>query len=342
MLSKKLLAAILLGSVCTVSAVPAANAAVQEQAGVTVKKVSFKNHQTKMVGNLYLPANFAKDKKYAAVSVAHPWGGVKEQTAGIYARRLAEKGFIALAYDASHYGESGGEPRYYENPSERVEDIRSVIDYLSTHANVDAEKIGALGICAGGGYTIAAAETDPRIKAIAGVSTYDVGSAAREGLKDVWPTTPQQLQATLKDLAQQRTREAQGEPPRIIKLLPTSTPPADAPQFVRNAYDYYNTPRGQHPNATGNFYYTSTLRQLEFYPFAQIQLLSPRPLLLIAGSKAQSLYFSQEAYDLAQEPKELYILDGATHFDLYDKDEFVTPAVERLAQFFTDNLGVHQ
>lgn len=308
---------------------------VKSEINAHVEKVTFMNNQTKMVGNLYLPPDFDKNKKYPAISVAHPWGGVKEQTAGIYAERLAQKGFITLAYDASHYGESGGEPRYLENPAERVEDIRSVIDYLSNRPEVDADNIGALGICAGGGYTISAAQTDLRIKAVAGVSTYDVGDAARNGLRNVWPVD---REAVLKEASLQRTKEARGEAPLITKLLPTSTPPADAPQFVRNAYDYYNTARGQHPNATGNFRAVSVIQQMEFFPFAQIDTISPRPLLLIAGSNAQTLYFSQEAYAKAKDPKELYIIKGATHFDLYDKDEYVTPAVEKLADFFHKNL----
>ena len=340
MLNKKKITAMLLSGVMSIIGVctGGSTAFAAENDDVMVEKVTFKNNQIDMVGNLYLPANFDKNKKYPAISVAHPWGGVKEQTAGIYARKLAEKGFITLAYDASHYGESGGEPRYYENPSERVEDIRCVVDYLSNRPEVDAEKIGALGICAGGGYTIAAAETDPRIKAVAGVSTYDVGDAAREGLQNVWPVTDEQRSATLKDIADQRTKEARGEEPRITKLLPTETPPADAPQFLRNAYDYYNTERGAHPNATGNLRYVSTVRQMEFYPFAQIDKISPRPLLLIAGAAAQTLYFSQRAYDMAKEPKELVILDGATHFDLYDKEQFVNPTVDKLADFFRQNL----
>lgn len=186
-----------------------------------MKKVTFMNNTTKMTGNIYLPAHFDKTKKYPAISVAHPWGGVKEQTAGIYARKLAEKGFITLAYDASHYGESEGTPRYEENPAERIGNIHSVIDYLSNTPNVDANRIGALGICAGSGYTIAAAETDPRIKAVAGVSTYDVGDASRNGLRNVWPVNKEQV---LAEAAAQRTIEAAGVPVRIDKLLPAKRP----------------------------------------------------------------------------------------------------------------------
>lgn len=305
------------------------------QSGVTMKKVTFMNRSLKMTGNLYLPAHFDPSKTYPAISVAHPWGGVKEQTAGIYARKLAERGFITLAYDASHYGESEGLPRYEENPAERVGDIHSVIDYLSNQPNVDTHRIGALGICAGGGYTLAAAATDPRIKAVAGVSTYDVGDASRHGLRGVWSVDAPQV---LREAAAQRTLEAAGGPTRIDKLLPTVPPDAAAPQFIRNAYEYYNTPRGHHPNATGNFHFTSNMELMSFYPFANIATIAPRPLLLIAGENAQSRYFSDKAYALAQEPKELYIVPKATHFDLYDKAEYVDPIIEKLTTFYQTHL----
>lgn len=299
-------------------------------------KVSFKNNNVTMVGNLYLPANFDKSKKYPAIVVAHPWGGVKEQTSGLYARKLAEQDFIALAYDASHYGESGGEPRFMENPTDRVEDIRSAVDYLSNHPQVDENRIGALGICAGGGYTISAAQTDFRIKAVAGVSTYDVGAASREGLGTSAALSYEDRMKILQEVGKQRTREARGENVRIDKLIPD--PDDKTLPFLREAYDYYCTPRGQHPNATGNFRFTSTGLLMAFFPFEQIETISPRPLLLIAGSEAETLYFSQNAYEKAKDPKELFILPGASHFDMYDKPQYVTPAVEKLAEFFGKNL----
>lgn len=325
---------VLLGAAFSVMSFGASNNDNQ----VKVQKVQFKNNQTTMVGNLYFPRNFDENKKYPAITVAHPWGGVKEQTAGLYAQKLAEKGFITLAYDATHYGESGGEPRYLENPSERVEDIRSTVDYLTTLPMVNSEQIGALGICAGGGYTVSAAQTDLRIKAVAGISTYDVGDAARNGLRGVYSVSYEQRMEILKEAGEQRTKEARGESSRIDKLMPPSAPPASAPQFARESYDYYETPRGHHENATGNFKFTSNIHQMEFFPFVQIETISPRPLLLIAGSKAQTLYFSEEAYEKAKEPKELFVVDGATHFDMYDKSQFVTPAVEKLTEFFNQNL----
>lgn len=303
---------------------------------VNVRQISFKNNQVTMAGDLYMPAYFDKNKKYAAIVVAHPWGGVKEQTAGLYARKLVEQGFITLAYDASHYGESGGEPRFVENPADRVEDIRSAIDYLSNDPQIDANRIGALGICAGGGYAIHAAQTDLRIKAVAGVAIYDVGAASRDGLGSNAVLASEDRAKLLQDVGLQRTREARGETARIDKLLPK--PDENSNSFLREAYEYYCTPRGQHPNATGNFRFTSNALLMDFFAFAQIETISPRPLLFIAGSKAETLYFSQRAYDKANEPKELFLIPGASHFDMYDKPQYVSPAVAKLTEFFGKNL----
>lgn len=162
-----------------------------------------------------------------------------------------------------------------------------------------------------------------------------MGDAARNGLRNVWPAD---IAATLAEAAAQRTREAAGEAPRIDKLLPTETPPADAPQFVRNAFDYYNTSRGSHPHATGNFHFTSNMSLAAFFPFERITAIAPRPLLFIAGTNAQTRYFSEEAAAKAGDNAELFLVPGATHFDLYDKPEYVEPAVDKLADFFGTHL----
>lgn len=302
------------------------------------ERVTFPNNAVTVVGHLFVPAQLDQGKKHPAIIVAHPWGGVKEQTSGLYAHRLAEQGFIALAYDATHYGESGGEPRYLENPFERVEDIRCAVDFLANHPLVDESRIGVLGICAGGGYAISAAQTDVRLKAVAGISAYDVGSAAREGLGNIALISVVDRAKILAEVARQRTREARGENARVDRLMPDAAPAANAPTFFREAYEYYATPRGQHPNSTGNFRFTSNSFQMSFYPFAAIETISPRPLLLIGGSEAESLYFSQRAHERAHEPKELVTIPGATHFDLYDKPQYVTPIVAKLTAFFEKNL----
>ena len=304
----------------------------------TVQKVNFKNHDINMVGNLYFPPNFDKDRKYSAIVVSHPWGGVKEQTSGLYAKKLAERGFITLAFDASHYGESGGEPKYLENPFERVEDIRSAVDYLSTLSAVNSNQIGALGICAGGGYTISAAQTDTRIKAIAGISTFDVGAFSREGFGSILTISAEERKKIMDEVGVQRTKEARGEPARIERLIASSRPDKDIANFFRESFDYYATPRGQHQNSTGNFRYISISNQMAFYPFDHINTISPRPLLLIAGANAESLYFSKIAYEKAAQPKELVVIPNAYHFDLYDKPEYVDPSVLKMTEFFQTYL----
>ena len=308
---------------------------MSQNTSVTVQKVSFPHGTHQVVGNLFLPPGFDETKKYAAFPVTHPFGGVKEQTSGLYARHLAEQGFITLAYDASHYGESGGEPRAYEVPGDRVEDIRCAVDYLSTHPRVDPDRIGALGICAGGGYTVNAAQTEYRIKAVATISAFDVGSARREGVPRGLITHEQRVQR-LEEIGAQRSREARGEPLRMINFVPASadeiTP--DTPELYREGYDYYCTSRAQHPNAPGRYVFTSLGLQMAFFAFEQVETISPRPLLMIAGSEADTMYFSKEATDKAGEPKELVIIPGATHIDLYDRPQYVPQVVAKLTDFY--------
>ncbi|MEJ8851145.1 alpha/beta hydrolase [Variovorax rhizosphaerae] len=322
------------------SAAPEAGARSVAEGANTVGavKVSFKNRAITMVGHLYTPPNYDRNRKYPAVVVTHPWGGVKEQTAGLYAQKLAEKGFVTLAFDASHYGESGGEPRDLENPADRVQDIRSAIGYLSNLPQVDPKRIGALGICAGGGYTLDEVQTDLRVKAVAGVVSYDIGAATREGIEGV-PVSAQDRLDLLASVDRQLNKEAGGEPVLVEQLIPGRDKWTDAtPGFFREAYDYYLTPRGAHPGARNRYVVTSPGLHMAYFPFSQMDAISPRPLLLIAGSKAETLKFSQDAFDNAKQPKELMVIPGASHFDLYDKPQYVTPAVAKLAEFFGRNL----
>lgn len=305
---------------------------------MSVQKVSFPNGNITVVGNLFRPASFDKNRKYTALVMVHPHGGVKEQTAGLYAQKLAEQGFITLAYDASYWGESSGEPRNKEVPATRIEDISSAVDYLSTLPQMDISNIGVLGICAGGGYALNAAQIDSRIKAVATVSMFDLGDARREGVDK--STTLEQRMQRVQLMTEQRTKEARGEPVKYIPIVPES--PAQFTDktltIYREGYEYYLTPRGQHPNANNRQVFTAGLAQLAFYPLAHMEVISPRPVLLIAGEKADTRFYSQLAYDQAKDPRELFIVPGATHIDLYDKSQFVSPAVARLKEFFEKNL----
>lgn len=297
--------------------------------------VTFKNGQIIMAGILYLPDNFNEKKQYPTIIVTHPGGGVKEQTSSLYAQKLAKKGFITLAFDASHQGESGGEPRFLENPTERVEDIRSGVDYLTTLKFVDQNRIAALGICAGGGYSINAAMTEHRIKAVGTVSAFDIGLGFRKG----WygdGTLSDQLKL-LDEVAKQRTLEANGAKPLYINYVPEKID-ANTPRDLIQANEYYRTPRGQHKNSGNQLLFSSVDKIIAFDAAENIQELLKQPLLLIAGSDAESLWHSKHFYDLAKSNKELFLVDDATHMTMYDQPDHVNKAVEKLASFYTTNL----
>lgn len=308
--------------------------------GVKIERVTYlaRNMGTTIVANLFKPASFDASRKYSAIVVTHPFGGVKEQTSGLYAQHLAEHGFLTLAYDASYQGESGGEPRLMEVPAQRLDDISCAIDFLVKHPQVDAGRIGSLGICAGGGYALCHATTEMRVKAVAAVSTFNLGEARREGMGTI---TYEERMKRLKDAAEARSLEARGEPARLVPVVPDTSASftANTPQLYREGYDYYRTPRARHPNSPNRYMLSSLPLQMAFFPFEQLDTISPRPLLVIAGSKADTLFWSQDVIKKAKEPKELYIVDGATHIDLYDRPQFVTPAVERLTAFFSRYLG---
>lgn len=338
LIRSSMLTAAILASLSPVAQVQASTTVAQGVNVIGAEKVVFRNGAVNMAGNLYLPDDYDSAKRYPAIVVAHPWGGVKEQTAGLYAQQLAHKGFVTLAFDASHYGESGGEPRDLESPADRVADIRSAVGYLASLKQVDPNRIGAVGICAGGGYTLNEAQTDLRVKAVAGVVTYDIGDATRTGIQGM-PVTAADRQTLLKTVDAQLNKEAAGAPVLVQPLLPPrDTLTAASPSFLREATDYYLTPRGAHPNAHNRFVVTSPGLHMGYYPLEHMELIAPRPVLFIAGERAETLTFSQAAFAKAQQPKELYVIPGASHFDLYDKTQYVTPAVAKLAGFFAQAL----
>lgn len=314
----------------------AANKTPEMINGVKIEKVSFPNRfDNRVVGNLFFPPNYDANRKYAAIVVGHPFGGVKEQTSGLHAQKMAELGYVTLAYDASHYGESGGYPRYIESPEARVEDYSAAVDFLSNHKNVNPDAIGVIGICGGGGYSVSAAAIDHRIKAVATISMYDMGRARRQGLGDV--ITYEQRMKTLDEIGEQRTREFAGATRKDITAVPQTISEND-PEFTRDFYDYYKTPRAAHPNSTGFYSFTSLAPMMNFFPFVQIETISPRPLLFIVGERAVSAYFSEDAYSKAAEPKELFVVPGASHVDLYDRPQYLSVSIPKLDSFFKQYL----
>lgn len=299
-----------------------------------IQPVSFTNKAIRISAHLHLPDDFREDKKYPALVGIHPMGGVKEQTIGIYAKRLAAHGFVVVVYDSSHQGESGGEPRLLEDPTIRVEDARCAADFLTTLPYVDDTRMGVFGICAGGGYALSVAQTERRFKAVAGVSATPMGEAARTLFGQPIPNA--ELIKTMEAAASQRTAQARGEKTIYLPTVPTRLEDINenTPTMMREGHDYYHTPRGQHPNAPGLFPMSSMDKMLAFSVFTLIPDLLTQPLLLVAGSIADTKIFSDQAYALSNGPKELFVIDGATHIDLYDVPEYLDQVVPKLASFF--------
>ncbi|KML67570.1 hypothetical protein A0G03_01565 [Pectobacterium peruviense] len=296
----------------------------------------FRNHEIMMSGNIYLPKGFSEDQKYAAIVVVHPGGGVKEQTAGLYALKLAGAGFVTLAFDASHQGASGGLPRFLDDPMKRVGDFYSAVDYLTTLPYVDTARIGALGVCAGSGIAVKAAMTERRIKVLATVSAVDVGAATRKGWEG--NTNESELIQTLDAVAKQRSAEAAGGTPVYVNYVP-KIGDTTAPRDLQEAADYYLTARGRYPTSTNQMLMTSISTLASFTGFEGADIYITQPLLMIAGGKAGSLWHSQQLHiSAASEQKELYIIPSATHMDLYD-GEGATAAAKKLAPFFKTNLA---
>jgi fermentation-respiration switch protein FrsA (DUF1100 family) len=301
----------------------------------TAKQVSFLSNNIKIAANLYYPANITLGNKSAqAIVVAHPAAGVKEQAAGLYAKRLAEKGFITLTFDAAYQGESEGIPRGFEDPSQRVEDIRAAVAFLGTFAEVDATKIGVLGICASGGYSLVATATDHNIKALATVSGVDIGDWYRKGSDG--KQDPNVIQGMLDAAAADRIAVLNGKAPGTFFIRPTAEAAKAAGGIIYEGWEYYCTDRANHPNQTDNMTWSSVERIAGFYSPHSAHLIAPRPVLMIAGTDAQTLWMTKDAYEKANEPKELFLVEGATHISLYDKD--VSQAVPKLEEFFKKSL----
>lgn len=307
---------------------------------VTIQKVSFTNqYKMKVSGNLFMPNNIDLKAKNPAIIVGHPMGAVKEQSANLYATKMAERGFVTLSLDLSFWGESDGEPRNAVLPDMYTEDFSAAVDFLGSQTFVDKTKIGVIGICGSGSFSISAAKIDPRLKAIATVSMYDMGSANRNALHH--SQTLEQRKKIIAEAAEQRYVEFMGG-----KTLYTSGTvdelKADSHPIAREFYDFYRTSRGEftpkssssklttHPTLTSN------VKFMNFYPFNDIETISPRPMLFIAGENAHSLEFSEDAYKRAGEPKELFIVPNAGHVDLYDRVNLIP--FDKLNTFFTKNL----
>jgi fermentation-respiration switch protein FrsA (DUF1100 family) len=308
---------------------------------VSGERVSFRTqYAMNVVGTLYRPAGLAHDGRAPAVIVGHPMGAVKEQSAQLYAQKLAEQGFVTLAIDLPFWGESDGTPRNLVAPDMYVEAFSASVDYLGTRDFIDRDRIGVLGICGSGGFSIAAAKLDTRLRAVATVSMYDMGAVTRNGLKGALSRT--QRHALLEKAAEQRYSEFISGKGIFMDYLPV-TLADDADPVTREFWPFYRTargaavPKGYTLEQTQNRMLTSEVRFMNFYPFNDIDTISPRPMLFITGSDAHSREFSEAAYRLAGQPKELYVVPDAGHVDLYDRVDRIPFA--KLGAFFQQHLA---
>jgi fermentation-respiration switch protein FrsA (DUF1100 family) len=301
--------------------------------------VTFLSAGLKLAGHLYTPDGEATPGvPRPAIVVGHPGTGVKEQASGLYARRLAERGFVTLAFDAAYQGESEGEPRALEDPGQRVEDLKAAVSFLGTLDEVDPSRIGALGVCASGGYALSAAATDPRIRAVGAVSAVDMSRQFRLGADGA--QDPAVIAGMLAAASAARTAEAHGADVQRFPVFPATEKEARAGgPHVYDGWEYYCSPRARHPRSAKELTWTSVDRIAAYDTFATVAMIAPRPLLLIVGRAAVTSWMSVEAFQKADGPKELAWIEGASHVDLYDKDEYVTPAVERLDGFFAEHLA---
>ncbi|MEO9339823.1 alpha/beta hydrolase [Mesorhizobium sp. SB112] len=306
---------------------------------VDIEKVTFRNQfQMNVAGNLYTPKSLDRNSRHPALVVSHPMGAVKEQSANLYATKMAEQGFVTMSIDLPFWGESEGAPSSLVSPDHYAEAFSAGVDFLGTRAFVDRNRIGAIGICGSGSFAISAAKIDPRMKAIATVSMYDMGAANRDALNR--SQTVEQRKQIIAQAAEQRYVEFEGG-----DVLLTSGSPHE---LTGNAigdefFDFYRTPRGQFtpegqsPERTTHPTLTSNVKFMNFYPFNDIETISPRPMMFISGDVSHSREFSEAAFKLAAEPKELVWVEGAGHVDLYDRVDLIP--FDRLNAFFGEHLS---
>lgn len=306
-------------------------------ADVKVYRASFSNiYGMEVVGNLFIPAKL--DGPARALVVGHPMGAVKEQAACVYGAQMAHRGFVTLAVDQQFWGESGGFPRHGINPDLYAETFSAAVDFLGTRDFVDREKIGVIGVCGSGSFVISAAKIDPRMKAVATVSMYNIGEMRRSGINKAMSL--EQRKKIIADAAEQRYSDFLGGEQVFVGGSPLSID-ANAPATRKASYEFYHgrgefIPAGEPYEINTRSDKATNIKFMNFYPFQDIETISPRPMLFIMGEKAHSRYFTEDAYARAAEPKELVIVPDAIHFDLYDKVDMIP--FDKLEKFFKDNL----
>jgi uncharacterized protein len=304
---------------------------------VTRQAVTFKNrYGITLSGDLYLPKNVGS-QKIAALAISGPFGAVKEQSSGLYAQTMAERGFVALAFDPSYTGESGGEPRNIASPDINTEDFSAAVDYLGLQSFVDRNRIGVIGICGFGGFSLSATAMDKRIKAVATTSMYDMCRVIANGWED--KMTKEERSKILEQMAAQRWKDMEAGKPSYGQDLNPEKLPENADPIAKEYWEYYRTQRGYHErsiNSNGSWAVTSSYSFMNFPLLTHIKEISTRPVLIVVGDHAFSRYFGEDAYKAAAEPKELYIVPNAGHVDLYDKKDKIP--FDKLETFFKQSL----
>ena len=305
---------------------------------VNIHPVTYQLNGLDISANVYTPANYDPSHNYPAVVVAHPNGGVKEQVAGLYAQRLAEQGYnITIAADAAYQGASGGLPRNVDKPANRIEDIHGMADFITQYAGVDANRLALLGICGGGGYSLKAAQTDKRFKTVATLSMFNSGRVRRNGYMDSQMST---IQQRLQQASDARAQEAAGG--EIIYAADTQLTDEQIAKLpfdlYREGFGYYGKTHA-HPNSTFRYTMSSLLDLMRFDAASNMDLIN-QPLLMMAGSKADSLYMTLDAFKDAHSStnKELFLIDGATHIETYWKPQYVAQAMDKMTEFFGKTL----
>lgn len=305
---------------------------------VNIHPVIYKIKDIAIAANVYTPPNYDPGNKYPTIVVAHPNGGVKEQVAGLYAQRLAEQGYITIAADAAYQGGSGGFPRNVDKPANRIEDIYSMADFITQFAGADASKLGLLGICGGGGYSLKAAQSDKRFKVVATLSMFNSGLVRRNGYMNSQLST---IQERLKQASDARAQEAAGG--EVLYANSNAKPLteeqiAKLPDLYRQGFEYYGKTYA-HPNSSGNYTLSSLMDLMNFDASTNMDLIN-QPLLMMAGSKADSYYMTEDAFGKAtnSKNKELFLIEGATHIETYWKPEYVNQAMTKLLEFYLNNL----
>ncbi|WP_423815592.1 alpha/beta hydrolase [Pseudomonas putida] len=310
----------------------------------TIETVQFRNPGMAwhIAADIHFPPQFDENRQYPAIISAHPIGSCKEQTAGnVYGAALAKEGFVVIAFDASYQGDSGGEPRFIEDPGQRVEDFRQVVDYLVTRPYVDAERIGVLGVCGGGGYAISAAKSERRIKAVVSITGVNFGRMSREGFGGYDPI------GTLEAIAAQRTAEARGGKGRVDDVLPPSVEAAKQAGVndidVLEATDYYKTPRGHAEHGPTSFLFSRRAAAVDWDAFHLAEVLLTQPLLVVIGDKPGGFGAYRDGQEIsgraASKAKELLVLPNTSHYELYDQPQATAKALEGVVPFFRKHLA---